>query len=616
VTDPRRVVTNPIASYALLSDGHGAALVSRDGSIDWACLPRFDSPSSFGALLGAGAGHWRIAPAEVAQVERAYVPGTLVLRTEFTTASGRVQVVDALALGRGERGHQIGRRSPHVILRLVEGLDGDVSVDVELVPRPEYGLIVPEMVPGDGGLRTYGGAQSLVLSTPMRLTVTAGAAAAGTVLVSPGDAVGFALQVASPWEPAPAPVPTEIERMVEDTIAGWQSWSEMHQGYDGPYADLVQHSGRVLHGLTHIPTGAIVAAPTTSLPEQVGGVRNWDYRYAWVRDTSLTLQALWVAACPDEAVDYFNFFATTADAARAEGGVDLQVLYGVGGEHCIAETTLDHLDGYRASRPVRIGNGAWDQFQLDVYGELLSAAANLADQFGEVDEGLARFLVAVADSAAQRWREPDSGIWEIRGEPRQFLYSKLMCWVALDRAVTLAPMLGAEDRVERWGQVRDEIRAAILTEGWSDPAGAYTQAFGRDELDASALTLAITEFLPATDARMIATIDAIATRLTDERGFVFRYEGDDGVEGAEGTFTFCTFWLVECLALAGRTDEARDLFERVAGHGNDVGLFAEEIDPATGDLLGNFPQAFTHIGLVNAAWAIARAEAAVPDAAR
>jgi alpha,alpha-trehalase len=404
--------------------------------------------------------------------------------------------------------------------------------------------------------------------------------------------------------------------MVEDTIAGWQSWSEMHQGYDGPYADLVQHSGRVLHGLTHIPTGAIVAAPTTSLPEQVGGVRNWDYRYAWVRDTSLTLQALWVAACPDEAVDYFNFFATTADAARAEGGVDLQVLYGVGGEHCIAETTLDHLDGYRASRPVRIGNGAWDQFQLDVYGELLSAAANLADQFGEVDEGLARFLVAVADSAAQRWREPDSGIWEIRGEPRQFLYSKLMCWVALDRAVTLAPMLGAEDRVERWGQVRDEIRAAILTEGWSDPAGAYTQAFGRDELDASALTLAITEFLPATDARMIATIDAIATRLTDERGFVFRYEGDDGVEGAEGTFTFCTFWLVECLALAGRTDEARDLFERVAGHGNDVGLFAEEIDPATGDLLGNFPQAFTHIGLVNAAWAIARAEAAVPDAAR
>jgi GH15 family glucan-1,4-alpha-glucosidase len=447
-----------------------------------------------------------------------------------------------------------------------------------------------------------------VLSTAVPLTVGAGGAA-GTVRVRAGERVGFALQAASPWDPPPTLSAAEIDDLVEATIRGWRSWSGLHQRYDGPYAQLVNHSGRVLQALTYAPTGAIVAAPTTSLPEEPGGVRNWDYRYAWVRDTSLTLQALWVAACPDEAIDFFWFFATVAGCAPADGDVELQVLYGIGGEHGIAERTLDHLDGYRSSRPVRVGNGAWDQLQLDVYGELLAAAAMLADQLGEIDDRLAGFLVAVADTAAARWREPDRGIWEVRGEPRHFLFSKLMCWVALDRAIGLAPKLGAEHHVDRWAKDRDEIREAILTEGWSERAGAYAQSFGSDDLDASALMLAIFGFLPVTDARMAATIDAIATRLTDQRGFVYRYRSDDGLEGGEGTFAICTCWLVRCLALEGRTAEARELFEHLAGHGNDVGLFAEEIDPTTGELLGNFPQAFTHVGLVNAAWAIAQAEA-------
>lgn len=601
-------MSEPIASYALLSDCQGAALVSRGGSIDWACLPRFDSPSVFAALLGDGAGHWRVAPTGGVQVERAYVPGTLVLRTVFTTPSGRVQVLDAMAFGPDERGHGIGKHSPHVILRRLEGLDGDVVVDMELAPRPEYGLIVPQVVPLTGGLRTFGGAQSLVLSTTASLTPTAGGAA-GQLRVRAGEVVRFALQTVSPWDlPPPTLSAEEIDTLIEATIAGWRSWSDLHQNYDGPYADLVNHSGRVLQGLTHAPTGAIVAAPTTSLPEEPGGVRNWDYRYAWVRDTSLTLQALWVAACPDEAIDFFTFFATAA-GTTPDGAVDLQILYGIGGEHDIAERTLDHLAGYRDSQPVRVGNGAWDQVQHDVYGELLAAAAVLADQLGDIDEALAAFLVAVADTAAARWREPDRSIWEVRGEPRHFLFSKLMCWVALDRAVELAPKLGAHHRIDGWAQERDQICDAILTEGWSDRAGAYVQAFGGHDLDASALMLAVFGFLPVTDARMAATIDAVATRLTDEHGFVYRYRSDDGLEGAEGSFAICTCWLVRCFALAGRTKEARELFERLASYGNDVGLFAEEVDPATGELLGNFPQAFTHVGLINAAWAIAQAEA-------
>jgi GH15 family glucan-1,4-alpha-glucosidase len=368
----------------------------------------------------------------------------------------------------------------------------------------------------------------------------------------------------------------------------------------------VHHSGRVLQALTFARTGAIVAAPTTSLPETVGGQRNWDYRYTWVRDASLTMEALWVAACPTEAGLFFVFLADAA-ATLPQTGADLQIMFGIGGERDLTERELPHLTGWRGSAPVRIGNGAWTQRQLDVYGELLSAAQRLVDKLGELDPVTRKFLTAAADTAATRWQEADQGIWEIRGEPRHFLYSKLMCWVALERAIALATLLDAEDRVPAWTAARGQIRTAILDQGWSERAGAFTQAFGGEELDASSLMLAITGFLPATDPRMKATIDATAARLTDKRGLVYRYLSRDGLAGDEGTFLLCTFWLAQAQALADQVDAATATFERAIAAVSDVGLLAEEVDPHDGQMIGNFPQAFSHIGLVNAAWTIAEA---------
>ncbi len=307
----------------------------------------------------------------------------------------------------------------------------------------------------------------------------------------------------------------------------------MHQAYEGPWEDLVYHSGRVLQSLMYQPTGAIVAAPTTSLPEGVGGERNWDYRYAWVRDASFTLDALWVAACPDEAHKFFSYMSSTA-ASQLDVDDELQIMFGIGGEHDLTERELPHLEGWRNSRPVRVGNGAWDQRQLDVYGELLDAASKLKDQLGELDGPTKRFMIRVADAAASKWKEQDQGIWEVRGEPRDFLYSKLMCWVALDRAISLAGLIGAEERVDGWAATREEIRDAILRDGWSDAANAFTQSFGSDELDASNLMMPIVGFLPADDPKMLATIDAIEERLTDERGLVFRYRVDATDDGLAG----------------------------------------------------------------------------------
>ena len=605
--DTLGAVASPIGDYGLLSDCQGSALVSRSGSIDWACLPRFDSPSVFAALLGNGAGHWRIGPVAATQVERSYLEDTMVLRTVFRTSTGEVALTDAMALAPDERGHRIGQRSPHAILRHVEGLEGDVEVEIDLCPRPEYGMTVPVLVGTGTGLEARGGPFSYVLCTDLSLPVSDGRART-RITVSAGDVHDFALRAVSPWEDSGPLWPSDhIAGLMDATVAGWRSWSSLHQAYQGPYADLVRSSGRVLQALTYAPTGAVVAAPTTSLPETFGGTRNWDYRFCWVRDASLTLEALWVAACPDESADFFRFLATAAGGQSAAGH-SLQILYGVGAERLVAEHELDHLDGYRASRPVRVGNGAWDQVQLDVYGELLSAAWLLAPSDGGFDPVTASFLIDIAETAAKRWTDPDQGIWEIRGEPRHFVYSKLMCWVALDRAVRLAPQLGAGDRVNAWRRTREEIRTAIEAEGWSEPAGAFVQSFGSDDLDASNLMLAITGFLPPSDARIRATVEATAARLADERGFVFRYLSADGLAGEEGTFAICTFWLVQCLALLGETARARALFERLTSYANDLGLMAEEIDPGSGELMGNFPQAFTHIGLVNAAWAIAQAE--------
>jgi GH15 family glucan-1,4-alpha-glucosidase len=597
----------PIAEYALVSDCACAALISRSGSLDWLCFPRFDGPSCFGRLLDDRAGHWSIKPVGESTATRRYSERTLVLETTFETPRGRAVLVDALAMGANERGHQLGADSPRVLLRRVTCAEGNVELEVEYAPRPEYGLVEPLIVPAKGGLVARGGPDVLFLSSAVGLAVE-GSIARGRLTLKKGKSAAFALQHRSSWEPPPGPFSQrEIARRLEDTAAGWRSWSKLHQRYEGPWSELVHQSGRILQALTYFPTSAIIAAPTTSLPEAVGGPRNWDYRYSWVRDASLTMEALWVAACPDDGMKFFSFLAAAA-SSQIRGGADLQIMFGIGGEHDLTERELPHLSGWRNSRPVRIGNGAWNQRQLDVYGELLGAVHQLKDQLGDLDLPTREFLADVADAAASRWKQKDHGIWEVRGPPRDFVHSKLMCWVALDRAIALAKKLNASDRLPRWKEAREEIRRAILDHGFSDRAGAFTQSFGSDALDASNLVMPLVGFLPATDERMLATIRAVADRLTDQHGLVYRYRTPDGLSGEEGTFLVCTFWLAQAQALAGDLARAKDTFSRAAAFANDVGLLSEQVDPRTRELLGNFPQAFSHIGLVNAAWAIAQAE--------
>ena len=597
---------SPIADYALLSDCQSAALVHRSGSVDWLCFPRFDSPSVFARLLDDNAGHWSISLAGTRSIRRRYLRGTLVLQTDFQTATGRLTLIDALAAGPDERGHELGGRSPHALLRRARCTAGMVELAVELAPRPGYGVVVPKLRPVAGGLLATGEGSTLLLSSSLKFT-TGDCVAEAAATMRAGESQDFALQYL-PDGPGVRWTPEEIEHRLKETVTAWRSWSSMHQRYDGPWRSLVQRSGQVLQGLTYQPTGAIIAAATTSLPETVGGERNWDYRYTWVRDTCLTLEALWIAACPDEARQFFKFLADAAlPQLRQEGG--LQIMFGVNGERDLTERTLPHLGGWRGSRPVRVGNGAWNQRQLDIYGEVLGAAYRLRDQLGELGPSLAGFLADAADAAADLWPEPDQGIWEMRAEPRHFVHSKLMCWVALDRAIDLAGDLGAApDRVGRWKDERGRIRDAILERGWSEQAGAFTQAFGSNALDASTLLMSIVGFLPADDPRIQATVHAIGERLTDARGLVYRYKADDGLEGEEGSFLLCTFWLAHALALGGEVAHAREVFERAAAFANDLGLLSEEVDGATGELLGNFPQAFSHVGLVNAAWAISQAE--------
>ncbi len=604
--------TEPIASYALLSDCRSAALVSVEGSVDWLCFPRFDSPSVFGRLLGEDAGFWSIRPVGVHSTTRHYRGPSMVLEALHSTAHGELTVCDALVLGSGRRGHDLGQGSPGTLLRRLECTAGTVEAEVRFAPRPGYGLVRPVLQNVDGGLLVHAGAEELTLSSQVPFEIDDGTARAVLKLAA-GDVVGFALH--RPRGAGAEPVywsQPEIAHRLADTVEGWSSWAGIHQNYRGPWQELVAGSGRVLQALSYYPTGAIVAAPTTSLPEVPGGTRNWDYRYTWVRDASMTLQALWVAACPDEAGKFFRFLATAA-ARQLAGGEELQIMYGIGGERDLPERVLGHLPGWRASAPVRVGNGAWNQRQLDVYGELLDAAATMPEFLTELDPETLRFLADAADAAAARWRDPDQGIWEVRGEPRHYLYSKLMCWVAVDRAITLAGVLQAADRVPRWTVAREQIALSIRTYGWNEAVGAYTQAYGAEQLDASALMLAMAGFLPAADPRFLATVEAIEQRLTDRRGLVYRYDGDDGLAGEEGAFLLCTFWLAHALALAGLTDRARAVFERAAGFATGLGLMAEEVAPDSGELLGNFPQAFSHIGLVNAAWAISEAERQVRE---
>src|SRR4051794_23289357 len=593
----------PIADYGLLADCTSAALVSRSGSIDWLCLPRFDSPAVFTRLLDPAAGHWSITPVEDFEVTRRYLPGSLVIETTFTTASGSVRLTDALGFQPGQRGHELGADAPHELLRCLTGVDGEVELRFELCPRPEYGLVKPLFRMEDLGGRTFGGPNRIAVRVATRMEVDDEATMHATFAVAAGEELGFSLRWAAPDDPAPvACPPDEVAARVADTAEAWRSWEAEHTPYAGASAELVRLSARVLKGLTYRPTGAIVAAPTAGLPETEGGERNWDYRYAWVRDASLTVQALYIGTCTDEAGDFVSFMTSSAG-----GRVDehLQIMYGIDGRHDLAERELPHLRGWRDSKPVRVGNGAWDQTQLDVYGELLDAIYLYREALGDLHPEIQRFVRDLADTAARRWTERDAGMWEMRGEHQHHLSSKMFCWVALDRAVKLAPKLGEYAKAEEWASERDRIRAAILERGWSEKRGAFAQAFDSDQLDAAALLMPIVGFLPASDPRMRSTIEAIAADLT-QGGLVLRYRNDeglnaDGLVGEEGTFVLCSFWLVSCLAQAGEVERAKALFDQLVGYASDLGLLAEEVDTANGELLGNFPQAFSHIGLIVAA---------------
>ena len=601
----------PIADYGLLADCNSAALLSRDGSIDWLCMPRYDSPSVFARILDPDAGHWSIRPAGDYEMTRRYLPATLVVETTFTTASGTVRLVDAMTFSEGQRHHDLGYDAPHELLRLVEGVEGTVELELELAPRGEYGLVRPLFRQVEDGGRTFGGPNQIAVSAGVP-TEVAESTMRARFAVSAGEQVGFGLHWAAVESPAPMPCPPErVAARIEDTVEGWRSWEAEHDIYGGPHRELVRLSSRVLKGLSYRPTGAIVAAPTCSLPETVGGERNWDYRYAWIRDASLTLEALYIGACSDEAEDFVSFMTSSAGGRAGEGS--LQIMYGIGGEHDLSERTLPHLRGWRDSAPVRVGNGAWGQTQLDVYGELLNALHLYRERLGELHPEIQQFVADLADTAARRWTEKDAGMWEMRGEPRHHLSSKVLCWTALDRAIKLAPALGEHARVEAWTAERDRIREAVLTRGWSEKRGAFAQSFDSDELDAAQLLMPILGFLPATDERMKATIDAIADELT-EGGLVLRYRNEaglnaDGLEGEEGTFVICSFWLVSALAKAGEVDRAQQRFDQLVGYANDLGLLAEEIDTEHDEQLGNFPQAFSHIGLITAAYAIDMARA-------
>jgi alpha,alpha-trehalase len=602
--NPEREDFQPIGHYGMLSDCNSAALVDKRGSIDWLCMPRYDSDAVFARLLDPDAGHWSITPSSSFTSERRYLESTLVLETTFTTATGSVKLTDALAFARGQRDHAIGLDAPHEVLRMVEGVSGTVELDLELAPRPEYGLVYPLFRHTENGGRTFGGPNQIAVTCSVPVEVE-DATMRASFTVGEGDRIGFALRWAAPESRRPRPcTPEEVPAAIQDVADGWRSWEEAHDVYEGPHHYMIKLSSRVLKGLSYRPTGAVVAAPTTSLPEDVGGERNWDYRYAWIRDASLTLRAHYIGTCPVEAEDFVSFMTSAAGGHVGRPG-SLQIMYGIGGKHDLSERELSHLRGWRDSKPVRVGNGAWVQTQLDVYGELLDAIFTYREQLGDLHPEIQAFIAELAGAAATGWRQKDSGIWEMRGEPRHHLSSKVLCWVALDRAVQLAPELGDHARVEEWTAERDAIRAAILERGWSEKRGAYAQAFDSDELDAAALLMPIFGFQPATDERMKSTIDAIADELTED-GLVLRYRNTegmnrDGLRGDEGTFVICSFWLVSCLAQAAEVERAAALFSQLVGYANDLGLLAEEIDTKTGELLGNFPQAFSHIGLITAA---------------
>jgi GH15 family glucan-1,4-alpha-glucosidase len=579
----------PIEDYAMIGDCHTAALVSKQGSIDWLCLPDFDSGACFASLLGTDDnGHWSIAPAEpIRSIRRHYRAGTLILETEFETEQGTVRLIDFM----------VTRSKVPELCRLIVGISGQVQMNLELVIRFDYGSVVPWVRRNDHGISAIAGPDMVSLRTKVRLR-DEDFKTRSTFTVSEGETVCFDLT----WYPSDLEEPSslDIEQALKKTENWWREWSGRCR-YQGPWRDAVLRSLITLKGLTFLPTGGIVAAPTTSLPEKLGGMRNWDYRFCWVRDASLTLQSLLHAGYLDEAREWREWLLRAVAGRPSE----LNILYGLRGERRLTELELPWLKGYENSRPVRTGNDAYRQYQLDIFGEV----ANTLFQAREAGLGPPKherheIALAMLDFLETGWEKPDEGIWEVRGPRRHFVHSKMMAWVALDRLIRSAEKGRFEMDLPRWKKLRETIHAQVCSQGFDAELNSFVQYYGGKHLDASVLMMPLVGFLPPDDPRVLGTVRAIETHLM-KNGFVGRYTQDPAVDGlphGEGTFLPCSFWLVDNYVLQNRRAEAERMFERLVGICNDVGLLSEEYDPVTKRMLGNFPQAFSHVGLVNTAF--------------
>lgn len=579
-----------IEDYAIIGDTGTVALVDRAGSIDWWCAPRFDSPACFAALLGDPSnGHWRLAPTSPpTSVARRYRGNTLVLETEYTTDTGVVAVMDFMA-----------PRDRHpTIFRVVECRSGSVTMAMELVVRFDYGSIVPWAQSTGDGMTYVAGPEGLRLHSPVPLVNSELDTRAEFTVVA-GERLGFSAAWYESMKRAPRPADAWGAQIA--TQRWWEEWASQCT-YAGDWQPQVMRSLITLKALTHAPTGGIVAAATTSLPEEIGGVRNWDYRYCWLRDATFTLRSLLSGGYREAAADWVTWLRRAV--AGAPG--DFQIMYGIGGERRLTEMELDWLPGYEHSAPVRIGNEASEQFQLDVFGEVMDSFYTAYEAgLGSSDDTLSTMVEAIIGHLARVWDEPDDGIWEVRGPRRQFTHSKVMAWVAFDRAAKMAEQQGRDDVVARVAPLRDAVHAEVCEKGFNTEIGAFTQYYGGAALDASLLMMAPTGFLPASDPRIVSTVEAIQKNLSVD-GFIRRYQTDgdsnvDGLPGSEGAFLMTTFWLADNLNLMGRRDEALEIFERLLALTNDVGLLSEEYDPSAGRMLGNFPQAFSHVALINSA---------------
>jgi GH15 family glucan-1,4-alpha-glucosidase len=590
----------PIGDYAFISDCHSVALVSRTASIDWCCMPRLDAGSTFGRILDWDrGGYCAIRPTSAHESRREYLEDTLVLATTFRSRGGEARLLDCFAMRRG------GRLEPRQqLLRVLEVTSGRVRIEVDIRPRFDYGEVRPWVRRHDQGLFTaIGGDDALLVQCDHELERLREHDIGGFATIGAGERLRLAITSYPPElidVDVPEPIsPAEIDHRLHETVSWWHAWARPIAR--AGYAESVgaRRSAIVLKALTYAPTGAVAAAPTTSLPEHLGGRRNWDYRFSWIRDSHFTVRSLTEIGAASEA-DGFRRFVERSAAGSAES---LQIMYGVGGERRLTEIELD-LEGYRGSRPVRIGNAASTQRQFDVYGELLDLAWRWHERGHSPDDDYWRFLSSLVERAASIWKQPDQGMWEIRGKPRHFVYSKAMCWVALERGLQIARESLRSAPTRRWRSARDELRATIDRRGYSKRTGTFVQAFGSTALDASLLLLPAFGFIAWNDERMVRTVDAIGEHLVRD-GMVCRYATPDGVGGREAPFVACTFWYAECLAHQGRLDDAQAAFDRAVSTANDLGLFSEEFDPSSGELLGNFPQGLSHLSHLTAALAIA-----------